>query len=318
MPDEKKVSRKVSIAEPVFGKEPDQNWQMKCALLYKGSAWVPEERYVFSDAASALSYFAAKNLIGQRRWSNIVLWTGDISYTHPKTKQTFTAYPLYDSPHRIKIDDKYCLEWAFVAFADKQDKRNANKIPPMLSKDMPKEDGSLVTALTKIRFMGYHVDVWTSRDSDRWDVAIEMIREFGMKRHVASKLRTPEYAELRKKYEAFIRHGVAGFSRDDIVLFDKTQNSSKAIVPDTSSEEDYDYADDGYEHDGDDFELVFAPRSRSQQEDVPELHGFLEHQEETIVEDESKEEEKASETLKISVDQEDLDMAARLAGTSIN
>lgn len=300
MSDEKKPTKKMFIAEPKLGDETDQGWQMKCALLYKGSAWFPEERFVFSDAASALSHFALKNSVGQRRWSNVILWTGEIPYTRPKTRQTFTAYPFYDGPRRIEIEDKYCLEWAFIAFADK---KTATKLPPMRSKDLS-EDGRLITALTKIRFMGYHVDVWTCHDSESWDSAMEMVRDFKMKKSVADQFRTPEYVELRKKYEAFIRHGVAGFSRDDIALLDRIQNEDEAVGLEASSEEDYDYANDGYEHDGDDFELVFAPTSQSHPEDESELHGFLEHQEESIEEDDSKGHD------------EDLDMAARLAGTS--
>lgn len=315
MSDERKPVKKVSIAEPGVGNEVDQSWQLKCTLLYKGSAWLPEERFVFPDAASALSHFAAKNLVGQRRWSNVVLWTGEIPYTRPKTKQTFTAYPFYDGPRRIEIEDKYCLEWAFIAFTDK---KTATKLPPLRSKDLSKEDERLVTALTKIRFMGYHVDVWTCRDSESWDSAIEMVRDFQMKKYVADQFRAPEYIERRKRYEAFIRHGVAGFSRDDIVLLDKIQNEGEAARLDAGSEDDYDYANDGYEHDGDDFEHVVAPTSQPKTEEEPEFHGFLEHQEETIHEDDSKGEEKPSENTEISVDPEDLDMAARLAGSSVN
>lgn len=310
MPDENKpVKKRVSIAEPGVGDESDQGWHTKCALLYKGSAWLPEERFVFPDAASALSHFAAKNLVGQRRWSNVVLWTGEIPYTRPKTKQTFTAYPHYDGPRRIEIEDKYCLEWAFIAFTDK---KTATKLPPVKSKDLSKGDGRLITALTKIRFMGYHVDVWTCRDSESWDSAIEMVRDFGMREHVANQFRAPEYTERRKRYEAFIRHGVAGFSLDEIVLLDKIQNEYEAVGLDAGSEEDYDYANDGYEHNSDDFEHVVVPKSQPQPEAESELHGFLEHQEETM--DVNDKEDEPNENTEISVDQEDLDMAARLAG----
>lgn len=302
MSDEKKPAKKVSIAEPKLGDEIDQGWRMKCALLYKGSAWLPEERFVFPDAASALSHFAVKNLAGQRRWSNVVLWTGEIPYTHPRTRQTITAYPLYDSPRRIEIEDQYCLEWAFIAFADK---KTATKLPPVRSNDLS-EDRRLMAALTKIRFMEYQVDVWTCHDSKSWDSAMKMVRDLKMKKYVADQFRTPEYVERRKKYEAFIRHGTAGFSRDDLALLDRIQNGDEADELDVSSEEEYDYANDGYEHDGDDFELVFAPTSQPQPGNEPELHGFLEHQEESIDEDDSK------------GDEEDLDMAARLAGTIID
>lgn len=315
MSNEKKPTKKVSIAEPEVGDESEQSWRMKCVLLYKGSAWLPEERSIFPDASAALAHFAAKNLVknlvGQRRWSNVVLWTGDIPYTHPRTKQTFTVYPLYDGPHRIEIEDKYCLDWAFIAFVDN---KTATKLPPIRSKDLSKEDGRLLTALAKICLMGYHVDVWTCHDSESWDSAIEMVRDFKMKKYIADQFRTPEYIERRKKYEAFIRHGVAGFSRDDIVLLDNIRNEDEANGAETSSEEDYDYANDGYEHDSDDFELVFAPKSQLQLQEES-FHGFLEHQEESIAEDNDK--DKPSDNTETNADTEDLDMAARLAGTSI-
>lgn len=315
MPDEKKLIKRVSISEPDVGDDPDRSWHTKCALLYKGSAWHPEERFVFPDAASALAHFAAKNLVGQRRWGNVILWTGEIPNARPRTRQTFTAYPLHDGPRRIEIEDKYYLDWAFIAFADK---KTAAKPTPNRSKDVSKEDARLATALTEIRFMGYHVDVWTCRDSDSWDSAMRRARNVKTTKYVAGLFRTPEYDQRRKKYEAFIRHGVAGFSRDDIARLDKIQNEDEATRRDASSEEDYDYADDGYEHDGEEFELIFVSSSQPRPEEEPEFHGFLEHQEETIIEDDGKAEEKLNENAEIDVDPEDLDMAARLAGASIN
>lgn len=311
MPNKKEPTKKVSIAEPEVGDESDQSWRMKCVLLYKGGAWLPEERFVFPDASAALAHFAIKNLVGQRRWSNVVLWTGDIPYIRPRTKQTFTAYPLYDRPHRIEIEDKYCLDWAFVVFVDN---KTAAKLPPIRSKDLSKEDGRLLTALAKICSMGYHVDVWTCHDSESWDSAMEMVRDFKMKKCVADQFRTPEYIERRKRYEAFIRHGIAGFSRDDIVLLDNIRNEDEANRAETSSEEDYDYANDGYEHDSDDFELVFAPKSQMQPREES-FHGFLEHQDESIAEDNDK--DTPSDNTETNADAEDLDMAARLAGTPI-
>lgn len=314
MSSETKPPNQVSIAEPEAGDEPDPSWRTKCVLLYKGTAWLPEEQSVFRDASEALSYFVvnnqAKNLIGQPRWNNVVLWTGDIPYTRPKTKQTLTAYRFQDGPHRMKIDDKNCLDWAFIAFIDK---KNAKKLSPIRSKHLSKEDERLMTAVATIRATRFHhLDVWTCHDSESWDSAMEMVRDFKMKKYVADQFRTPEYTELRKKYEAFIRYGVAGFSRDDITLLDKIGNADDANEPGTSSEEDYDYANDGYEHDSDDFEFVFAPKSQLQPRDEP-LQGFLEHH----VEEEDTEEDKPNNKAEIRADEEDLDMAARLSGASL-
>lgn len=318
MSSETKLVKKVSIVDPGVDNSSDEDWRIRCSLFYKGSAWVQEHREVFPDACSAISHFAFQNMRGEYRWSNVMLWTGEIPYTCPRTKQTFTAYPHSDGPRRIEIEDKYCLEWAFIAFTDG---KKPTRLPPVKSKDLSEEDERLMSALTQIRLMGYHVDVWTCRDSENWDFAMEYVREFGMDEYVAEKFKGSEYIERRERYEAFIQHGVAGFSQDDITLLDKIQSQDSQAKSGIESEEEYDYANDGYEYDDDDddYEHISGPepQPQPQPESKSDLNGILEHQE-TIAEDETKDHDETSGTLEISVDSEDLDMAARLAGSSFN
>lgn len=286
----------------------EEDWTIQCALYYKGSPWQTERTETFPDAASALSHIALRDMLsGRRRCSNVVLWTGQIPYTTPRTKQTFTVYPHYDGPRRIEIEEKYCLEWAFIAFTDGS---KGTKLPPMKSKELSKEDKRLMSALKNVIQLGYHVDVWTCRDNENWQFDVDCIRDFGMKKMVAERQQDAETIARRERYEAFIRHGVAGFSQDDInLLFNKLHEDR-----DDEEEDDYDYAHDAYEHEADDVQQSQV-HTQTQTQAAPdsELHGYLEHQEETITEEgDVGDAEESSEGPEISIHSEDLEMAARL------
>lgn len=294
----------------------EKDWPTQCALYYKGSPWQPEHSEDFSDAASALSHFALRNMLkGRRRCSNVLLWTSHLLDTNARIKQTFTAYPHCDGPRRIEIEDRYCLEWAFIAFTDD---RSGTKLPPMKSKDMSEEDERLMKALKKIVQMGYHVDVWTCRDDENWNFDMDCIRDFGMKKLVAQRYTEPENIGRRERYKAFIQHRVSGFLQADIDLLQKSleeEGGDQKGHRDDEDDDDYDYAYDGYEHEADDaLNRHDKVQSRAQVESASDLHGHLDHRDETTAksEEEDDDEEEASQRTEISVDTEDLDMADRL------
>lgn len=321
---DKEPKPKVAFASVETEKESREEWRIKCALYFKGSPWRKERSEVFPDASSALSHFALHNMASERQnCSNVLLWIGDIPYTTPKTKQTFIIYPHYDGPRRIEIESKYCLEWAILAFTDDS---KPTKLPPVKSKDMSAEDERLMAAVRNIADMGYHVDVWTCRDSSNWDFDIDCIRDFGLVKVVAKRQQDPESLERRERYEAFIRHGVSGFSQDDIKLLDNALHEDvqdEHVDQSGEYEDDYDYADDGYEEEVDVEEQSQSQsqsqsQPQSQTECGPDLDGFLEHQEETITEDRGDGMNEPSEDSEISSHTEDLDMADRLGNSPID
>lgn len=293
----------------------EEDWRTKCTLYYKGSPWQPEHSEDFSDAASALSHFALRNMLnGRRRCSNVLLWTGQVLDTNARIKQTFTAYPHCDGPRRVEIEDKYCIEWAFIAFTDEL---KSTKLPPMKSKDMSEEDERLMMALKKIVQMGYHVNVWTSRDNENWNFDMDCIRDFGMKKLVAQRHTEPENIERQERYKAFIQHRVSGFSQADIDILQKSseeEGNDQRDDRDDEDDDDYDYAHDGYEHQADDaLRHQDQSQSRAQVESASDLSGHLEHRDETVAKSEDEDdEEEASQGTEISVHTEDLDMADRL------
>lgn len=305
---EPKPRAKVAFAD--VAKEVEEEWLTQCALYYKGSPWQTERTETFPDASSALSHLAIHKMLDDRRHcSNVLLWTGQIPYTNPKTKQTFTIYPHYDGPRRIEIEERYCLEWAFIAFTDGT---KATRLPPTRSKVLSEEDARLMAALKSVIQMGYHVDVWTCRDNENWDFDVDCVRDFGMKKLVAQRQQSEEAVERRKRYQAFIRHGVAGFSQSDIdLLFSKLDVNRK----NEEEEDEYDYAHDGYEHEEDGVQQSRAHVQKQNTADLDsELNGYLEHQEETITEEGTDDDSEvpSSGDPEISIHSEDLDMAARL------
>lgn len=305
---EKELKPKVAFASPETAEESREKWRTECVLYFKGSPWKPERREAFPDASSALSHFALHNMEGERQhFSNVLVWIGEISYTTPRTKQTFIIYPHYDGPRRVEIEENYCLEWAFIAFTDDS---KPTKLPPMKSKDTSAEDERIMAAVRSIADMGYHVDVWTRRDSANWDFDIDCVRDFGLVKLVADRQQNPENLERRERYEAFIRHGVSGFSQDDIKLLDNALHKAKDEQADQNADydDDYDYADDGYECKVE-CESPSPPQIQLQTECGSDLDGFLEHQEETITEDRVD---------GITESSEDLDMAYRLGNHAID
>lgn len=278
------VNGEPATIEPVnthTSKKPEDEWRTLCALYYKGSPWQQDRIQVFPDASSALSHVALHSMLGDRtrRCSNVLLWTGEIAYTTPRTKQTLTIYPHYEGPRRIEIEEKYCLEWAFLAFTSDP---KSTQLPPMEGRDLGEEDPRLMAAIQTVSERGYHVDVWTCRDSEEWDFDIDSVRVYDIKKAAAERLQDPERLKRRARYEAFIRHGVSGFSRDDINFLDDILERELQGDQHIERENDYDYADDGYE-----LQVDGTQKSAPRTEPELEFNGFLEHQEETIIEDEA-------------------------------
>lgn len=280
-------SPKASPVRLELSSKTEDQWRTQCALYYKGSPWQQDRFVIFPSASSALSHVALHNMLNERRrCSSVLLWTGDISYTNPQTKQTLTIYPHYEGPRRIEIEEKYCLEWAFLVFSNDP---KSTRLPPMEGRNLEEEDPRLMTAIKALSDRGYHVDVWTCRDNEEWDFDIDCVRGFDTKA-ATERLQNSDCLKRRARYEAFIRHGVSGFSEDDISILDdileKEQQVDEQTAGETAQQNDLDVerqSDFDYIHDGCGVEVNGAQQFRQQTESEPEFNGFLEHQEETII-----------------------------------
>lgn len=251
-----------ALASGTAGKKSSEPWRILCDLYYKGTPWKSEFKKTFPDASTALSQFALRHMLTERRdCSNTLLWTSDIQMTNFHVNQTFTVYPLIDGPKRTEIQKNYDLYWAIITFTDGPPVSKTNTT-------MREEDKRLAMAVHKITSMGYHVDVWTYLDDDGWYVDLilaeaELARDPTEDKHTCSSSRSPsvlldpQHCERRRRYEFFLRDGVPGFVQADLDLFDKLRNE---ILPGRLG------------------------RDQSQESAGTELMGFLEHSEETIVE----------------------------------
>ncbi|KAF3769984.1 hypothetical protein M406DRAFT_66438 [Cryphonectria parasitica EP155] len=282
--DAKTESHATSAIE--FEEESEDALHTKCAIYYKGSAWRPEDRQVFSDASSALSHFARQHVSNTRSpYSKILLWTGELPYTRPHTKQTFTVYPHSDGPRRLEIEEKYDLEWALIAFTEHS---HATTLPPMKSKSLSEEDSRLMAALKDIIAAGYRVNVWTARDNENWDAEIEYIQDWGMGHTIFQRQSEQEVEERRKRYIAFIEHGIPGFSWTDVRILD---DEIHRVEQDEQG--DAEEADCGYDYDCDYDGHEYANETLYQSWEQPEheTEGWLMHQEETVTEDADKDQD---------------------------
>lgn len=258
-----KTSSATAIASATAAKKSSEPWRILCDLYYKGTPWKSELKKTFSDADTALTQFALRNMLtDQRDCSNTLLWTSEIQMATRQVNQTFTVYPLIDGPKRTEIQKNYDLHWAIITFTDG---------PPVTKTNttMREEDKRLTKAVRKITSMGYHVDVWTYLDDDGWYVDLilaeaELAREPTEDKHMRRSSRSPsvlldyQHLDRRRRYEFFLRDGVPGFLQADLDLLDKLRRET--LLPERP----------GW--------------NRLQEGAKSELMGFLEHTEETIME----------------------------------
>lgn len=275
-----KPSSTVTKASVSACKKPLEPWRILCDLYYKGTPWQPEHKKSLPDAASALSQFALRHMLSEHRdCSNTLLWTSEVQMTQVRVKQTFTVYPLIDGPLRTKIQKNYDLPWAIINFT--------NGPSTTSSTTLHYGDERLMMAIRNIISMGYHVEVWTYLDDDEWDVDLKLAKA-ELARNEEAHIRTPtrnrrvlldpQHIQRRRKYDVFVRHGVAGFSQADLDLLDKLQPEQLCRV---LVDDDFVILGVGHSHN---IEPARLPQSQSQKRTGSELMGFLEHTEETIAE----------------------------------
>lgn len=273
-------------------------WQIVCDLYYKGTPAMPEYKKGFSDAPSALAHFALRHMLSESRdCSPTLLWTRDRQETcggKPRVHQAFNVYPLIDGPRRIELAKQPVnLHWAIITFTDGP--------PTVKSTDLDWEDGRLMAAVHNITSMGYHVDVWSSYDDNGWRFDIreaesqhrQVVQEKTPLTDQADVFSSPIYLEHRERYEACMRHGLAGFTQEELTHLDTMQNEilhAQQPHKEPSSEDDYVFVDIDQQ---DDAKLAkAAPLTGSavqntadlETKESTELMGFLEHMEESITE----------------------------------
>lgn len=215
-----------------------------------------------------------------RDCSNTLLWTNEIQMRHFQVNQTFTVYPLIDGPLRTEIQKNYHLHWAIIIFTD----------GPSTTKcaGLHEEDERLMMAIHNVISMGYHVAVWTYLDDDDWGADLELaglelaqtLSEQETRRtqsRTLSRFLDPQHIERRERYEVFVRHGIAGFLQADLNIFDELR--TRIAQAERQARE----LAQGVDH-STKVELAQLPQAPSQNSAGPELMGFLEHTEESIVE----------------------------------
>lgn len=275
-----KFTPKVAIANVTRDKQPLEPWHALCDLYYKGTPGQPEHKKSFVDASAALSQFALRHMLSEKcDCSNTLLWTSEIQMEESLVSQTFTVYPVIDGPKRKEMHQNYDIHWAIITFTDERFNTK--------TADLHEVDKRLMMAIRNVVSMGYHVDVWNSLDEDAWHMDLmlaeaELARDSTMGRHISSSTRNPsvflnpQHLERRKKYEALVQHGVAGFLQADLDFLDGSWNEHLRWV-----------SDKAFVRIGvlrlDHVEPTQLPlRSVSQDSAQSELMGFLEYTEETI------------------------------------
>lgn len=132
----------------------------------------------------------------------------------------------------------------------------------------------------------------------RWHMTLEDAQKRGHEWMCADQ-------SFREKYDAMLRHGIAGFSADETeILGEALQRLRVKQSRSEDSESTYTEQDDRTEykaHDND------GPASDAESE----FNGFLEHQEESIAP------ASPDDRFDFSGDSEDLDMASRLGGETL-
>ncbi|CAN8097269.1 unnamed protein product [Discula destructiva] len=228
-------------------------------------------------------------LSDNRDCSQTLLWTcesGEIGGERPYTNQAFTVYPLIDGPQRTELaKESSHLDWAIITFT--------NGPTTTKSTELEREDERLKTAVRHVISMGYHVDIWTACDDGAWREAIEVAESQYRRlvqegRKIADQVNVFSFShdyELRQRYQAFVRHALAGFSQDELTDLHAMQN---AINQAKRKSQNYTQANLSVravqEHDIKPAVMTQRPRSAFRTGAAPELMGFLEHVEESITE----------------------------------
>lgn len=209
-----------------------ESWHVLCDLYYKGTPWTPEHKIGFQDSASALAHFALRQChhthLQSGEFSETVLWTcemREIPRRRPRINQAFTVYPPMDGPRRIELAKDACLKWAIITFTN-----NPTAVKPA---QFTWEDERLVTAVRNIISLGYHVDVWTVCDELAWEDEIELAEAEYLQvvegktqpTNQANVDSDPDDNQRRERYQACLRHGLAGFSHDELTRLKTLQTA---------------------------------------------------------------------------------------------
>lgn len=232
--------------EPIswLSKEP---WRVLCDLYYKGTPSEPERKKGFQDASAALAEFALRHMLSESRdCSPTLLWTGDRHEAcggKPRVHQAFNVYPLIDGPRRIELAKQPVnLHWAMLTFTDGP--------PTVKSTDTSWEDERFMAAVRSITSMGYHVDVWSSYDDNGWGFDIaeaesqhrQIVKDRKPLADRAYIFTSPVYLEHRQRYEACMRHGLAGFNQEELTYLDRMQSEilvTQQLLKESSSDNDF-------------------------------------------------------------------------------
>lgn len=245
------VPLSLSIASVLARNQPREPWRsILCDLYYKGTPWEQERKKGFPDATSALAHFALRHVLSKGGdWSKTLLWTRKWSEARGsclQTNQSFTVYPSIEGPMRIGLGQESTgianMAWAIVTFTNRSATSKGVNVEVI-------EDERLMNAVRYIMSMGYLVDVWTSWDEDAWEedrkVAFHQNRQLinnqlpeASKRSVHS---WPGHRERRQRYEACMRHGLAGFTQSELTQLDELESIQQQAkrVDRTPPEDDY-------------------------------------------------------------------------------
>ena len=271
-------------------------YSVKCDVYYPSIPWRPSRTDHFDNATAALSNYCLNILLSDdRMYGNILLWTSCTPRADPsRRQQRFTVLPSYLKPDRKALggDDKY--EWAIIAFRDEP-------IRSMVPEVSGGQHGSLQGALARITAMGYHVDVWDKFDNLRWEMTMEDARKKGHEWLCVDQ-------GCREKYDAMLEYGIAGFSIDETGIVD---DALEKLRERRSKSEDSESAYSGQDCRTTDT----GPRAQNDKDhgndSKSDFDGFLEHQEETVAP------AAADDQFNFSGLSEDLDMASRLGGDTL-
>lgn len=276
-------------------------WRVLCDLYYKGTPSKPEHKKGYPDAPAALADFALRHMLSESRdCSPTLLWTRDRGETYGerfRVHQAFNVYPLIDGPRRIELAKQPGnVHWGLITFTDGP--------PTVKTTDMSWEDERLMAAVRNITSMGYHVDVWTCYDDNSWKYHIldaesqhrQVVKEKNPLIDKADVFSSPIYLEHRSRYEACMRHGIAGFNQDELTHLDTMQKEilhAQQPQKESSNEDDYVFVDAPPRQKTNAKLAEAARRIDSTVRNIVELEtkratelmGFLEHMEESITED---------------------------------
>lgn len=292
------ASSPIAVRCPLSVRNPlGEDWRIKCDLYYKGTAWEPERKRSFGDASAALAHFALRHMLSENRdCSETLLWTREKREAHgkePRISQSFTVYPTVDGPRRLELYKRPGnIHWAMITFT--------NGPPIVKSTDADWEDERLMTAVRYITSMGYHVVVWSCYDENSWvsDVKLaelehrQLVEEEDVLALKRSLYSPADHLERRERYQACMRHGLAGFSQEELTNLSELQMGNQQAEHNQQAEQlGWTLVEDAWEEGALKEDDMGVPNTRQKAQvdwwvplPPPEsvMQGFLLHKEEII------------------------------------